>query len=104
MSKKNLDAVGALTVGCFVRVATDDCPTGIEGTVTRIHQADAGVIVTFKRADDQTEHTQYVAVAVLGPILRNWWSGYEIKVLKPAPQQQCFSGMKAAGRSRREPA
>jgi len=97
MSKKKLDAIGPLTVGCIVRVATDDLPAGIEGTVTRIHYVDGGVMITFKSADDQQEHTQYVAVAVLGPILHNWWTGYEITILKPAPQQQSFAGMRPAG-------
>jgi hypothetical protein len=96
MSKRKLDAIGPIAVGCIVRVATDDCPSGIEGAVTRIRQADAGVIVTFKGADRQ-EHTQYVAVAVLGPLLHNVWSGYDITILRPAPRQQSFAGMKPAG-------
>ena len=40
MSKKRLDAVGSLTVGCTVRVATDDRPEGIDGTVTGIRRCD----------------------------------------------------------------
>ena len=96
MSRRNLDAIGPLAVGCIVRVATDDRPAGIEGTVTRLCYVDGGVMMTFKSADQQ-EHTQYVAVAVLGPLLCNWWTGYEITILKPAPRQQCFAGMKPAG-------
>lgn len=97
MSKRNLDALGPLAVGCTVRVATDDRPAGIEGTVTRLCYVDGGLMMTFKGAYDQQEYTQYVAVAVLGPLLCNWWAGYEITILKPAPRQQCFAGMKPAG-------
>ena len=96
MSRRNLDAIGPLAVGCIVRVATDDRPAGIEGTVTRLCYVDGGVVMTFKSADQQ-EHTQYVAVAVLGPLLCNLWPGYEITILKSAPRQQCFAGMKPAG-------
>lgn len=95
MSKKRLDAVGSLTVGCTVRVATDDPPTEAEGTVTGIRRCDGGVMMTFKGADQQ-EHTQHVAVAVLGPLLHNWWGGYDITILKPAPMQQSISGMRPA--------
>lgn len=52
-------------------------------------------MMTFKGAD-QREHTQHVAVAVLGPLLHNWWSGYDITILKPAPKQQSISGMRPA--------
>lgn len=97
MSRRNLDAIGPLAVGCIVRVATDDRPAGIEGTVTRLCYVDGGVMMTFKGADDQQEYTQYVAVAVLGPLLHNWWSGYDITILRPAPRQRSFAGMKPAG-------
>lgn len=96
MSKRSLDAVGSLTVGCTVHVATDDNPEGVDGIVTRLSQVDGGVMMSFKSADQQ-EHTQYVAVAVLGPLLHNWWSGYDITILRPAPRQQSFAGMKPAG-------
>lgn len=95
MSKEKLTAIGPLAVGCLVRVATDDCPEGIDGTVTSIRRCDGGVTMTFKGADQQ-EHTQHVAVAVLGPLLHNWWGGYDITILKPAPMQQSISGMRPA--------
>jgi len=95
MSKEKLTAIGALEVGCLVRVATDDPPAEIEGTVTGIRRCDGGVMMTFKGAD-QREHTQHVAVAVLGPLLHNWWSGYDITILKPAPKQQSISVMRPA--------
>ena len=95
MSKEKLTAVGSLGVGCLVRVATDDPPVEVEGTVTGIRRCDGGVMMTFKSADQQ-EHTQHVAVAVLGPLLHNWWGGYDITILKPAPMQQSISGMRPA--------
>jgi hypothetical protein len=96
MTKRKLESIGPISVGCVVRVVTDDRPAGIEGTVTRIHYVDGGVMITFKSAEQQ-EHTQYVAVAVLEPLLHNLWSCYDITVLQPAPRQQSFAGMKPAG-------
>ena len=95
MSKEKLTAVGSLGVGCLVRVATDDPPVEIEGTVTGIRRCDGGVMMTFKSADQQV-HTQHIAVAVLGPLLHNLWGGYDITILKPAPMQQSISGMRPA--------
>lgn len=93
MSKRDLDVVGRLAVGCIVRVTKHDRPAAIEGMVTRLRQCDGGVQMSFKSSEDEKEHTQHVAVAVLGPILHNHWVGYDIQVLKPAPHQHGFAGM-----------
>ena len=95
MSREKLTTIGSLEVGSLVRVATDDPPAEVEGTITGIRRCDGGVMMTFKGADQQ-EHTQHVAVAALGPLLHNWWCGYDITILKPAPMQQSISGMRQA--------
>ncbi len=57
--------------------------------------------MTYKEPDG-TERRQFVAMRQSGPELVSAWFDYEITVLRPAPQQQGFAGMRPQAFTTRE--
>lgn len=86
-----------IQVGQFVRVTKDRLIPGMpvlddkswvsdvtEGTITKIKQADAGVLVTVQQAANATAEF-FVSVSYLGPLLNH--NGFRLEVLNRAPDQ-----------------